>query len=201
MCGKIAKYGLITFLCAAAGAILIGFIALCGFVALWYAFPGDWKSLSGLPDAPRDILALETPGDRFLVRTAGGQLFTCMDQTCAPADQDWSTPAVRCDESNRPVITSFLPTIVNTKIKNTLGCERSYLDTGHSVFIAVDDQGAIYQTGGANLLPVDASILGVGLVGGLIAFLAILFIGTVTSIVLLIMNRQQTQNVPPAWNG
>jgi hypothetical protein len=161
---RFVKYGVIGLALAGAGFVT-GFIVLaCASVALLWSFPDSWEPLTGLPDAPQALLALDAKADTILIRTIKGKLFTCKEQTCQAAASDWSATEP-CDASTRPGVTLLFPYVLSTKIRSVWACERPYTDILRTVSVADTSQG-VWVSSGVNLLPTDATLVGIGLIGG-----------------------------------
>ena len=187
------KYVLGILMLGLAGLVLGFVLAAYGSISLLWSFPSAWEPLSGLSGAPGELLALDAENDRVLVRSADGQLFTCQGATCAPAESDWSA-SYPCDASTRPAVTKLFPYILSWEIRSVMACERSYTDIARTTSLAYTGKGT-WRSTGVNLLPTDASIVGVGLVGGLIGLTAGFFTGVVISVMLAWKNRRQSQNL------
>ena len=189
MCRIIAKYGLIAGVLAAAGFMVGALLTMVGYIALWWEFPGTWQPLTGLSEAPRAVLALRAPENLYLLQTARGALFTCDQGSCVPANADWGSEALACDNTTRPAVVSFFPVILSRDIQVALGCERGYQSTGRTVYIVYDRHGTAYYSGGSTMIPTDAGVIIVGFLGGLVgAVLALVGLG-LAGIVLVAKNR------------
>jgi hypothetical protein len=173
---KFLKFTCGTLLVAAAGFVL-GFILLgAGFISLWWGFPGDWQPLEGVTEAPQQILALRAEEAIYLLRIANGALYTCHEQFCTSELTDWSTPDTRCDVSHRPATTSLLPVFAARGIRVVLACERSYTDIGRTIFVIQIAGRGNYMSGGVSLIPTDAGVIGVALLGGLVGMMVSLLV-------------------------
>jgi hypothetical protein len=190
---RFLKYGLGILMLGLAGLILGFVLAAYGSISLLWSFPSAWEPLRGLSGVPKELLALDAENDRLLVRTADSQLFTCQGATCAPAESNWSANAP-CDASTRPAVTRLFPYMLSWEIRSVLACERSYTDIARTTSLAYTGKGT-WRSTDVNLLPTDASIVGVGLFGGLIGLLAGIVTGAVISLVLVWKNRRQSQNL------
>ena len=179
---KFLKFTCATLLVALVGFILGFIMAGASFIWLWWGYPGDWQPLQGLPDAPQAILALNAEDAIFLLRIADGTLYTCHEADCAPEQADWTTPATRCDASTRPATTSMLPIFAFRGMRVVLACERSYTDIARTVYVAELASKGIFMSTGVSLIPTDAGVVGVGLLGG---FAGLVFSLLVGGIVLL----------------
>ena len=187
---KFIKYALGMFALAVAGFVL-GFVLLgAGFISLWWGFPGDWQSLEGVTEAPQQILALKADEAVYLLRIANGALYTCHAQSCIPEQTDWSTPDTRCDASHRPATTSLLPIFATRGMRVALACERSYTDIGRTVFVIQLAGKGNYMSNGVSLLPTDAGVIGVALLGGLAGMLVSLLVGGIIFLVRRASHRR-----------
>jgi hypothetical protein len=160
------------FTCGAVVVAITGFVAgsflfTLGFYSLWWSFPSSWQPLSDLPEAPQQLLALKAEEAIYLLRTANGALYTCHAASCASEHIDWSTPNTRCDDSTRPGSISLFPYLVSRAIQVNLACERSYQDIGRTVYVVSTSSGVTWYSTGLSLLPTDAGVVGMGLLGGL----------------------------------
>jgi hypothetical protein len=163
---KFIKFTCGSLVVAFAGFIIGFLLAGAGFIALWWDFPGDWQPLQGLPDAPQQILALKAEEAVYLLRIANNSLYTCREQTCTPEQTDWSTPDTHCDASTRPGVVSLLPLLVARGMQTALACERAYTDIARTVYV-IDLAGkGNYMSSGVSLIPTDAGVIGVALLGG-----------------------------------
>ena len=136
MCRNIAKTGFIVLLLSAVGFLVGALLSMVGFIRLWWSFPGEWQPLTGLPDGPREILAIKVPEDDFLLRTSSGELFVCgKEGSCTAANANWSAEARECTNSTRPAVVSLFPVLLSREIQTSLACEVSYTDTGHTIYV------------------------------------------------------------------
>lgn len=188
---RLAKYGVLLLALTAAG-VVTGFLVLAyASVALFWSFPDSWQPLSGLPDAPQALLALDAEPNTILIRTVKGELFSCQEQTCQPAASDWSATAP-CDDSTRPWVSYLFPYILSSKIRGAWSCERAYTDIARTVSLVDTPQG-VWVSSGVNLLPTDATIVILGLGGGFCGLIA----GLVAGVVLIIVARRRNRPQPP----
>lgn len=183
MCRSIAIKGAALLLLASGGLLVFALLAMVGFIQLWYSFPDSWERLAGLAERPVEIVAMQVPEDVLLVRSASGQLYTCREQACAPAEANWSTPELSCAGATRPGLVSAFPVVLSGDIRVSLGCEKSHLDTGRTRFLVETRGGEHFVTGGPSLVPADAAVIGVGLTGGAIGFVSGLLVGGILFLV------------------
>ncbi len=163
---KALKFTCGAMLVAAAGFILGFILAGAGFIRLWWGYPGDWQPLLGLPERPQQLLALKAEEAIYLLRAANGELYTCHEQSCDRELTDWSTPDTRCDASTRPATTGLLPVFAAWGMRVALACERSYTDIARTVYVIELAGKGAYMSSGVSLIPTDAGVIGVGLLGG-----------------------------------
>jgi hypothetical protein len=174
---------------------LVGFIlAGSGFIALWWSFPGDWQQLKGLDGAPHELLALDAQHTTYLLRMVDGTLFTCQELSCAPEQTDWSDQNNRCDESTRPATAGLLPVIAVRDAQGVLACERSYTDIARTVYVTEVTGKGIYMSSGVSLIPTDAGVIGVGLVGGVCGFGLVVSSGLVFLVIRRINKRGMVES-------
>jgi hypothetical protein len=185
MCGRIAKYGLVLFLLSMLGFTVAGILAMAVFVKLWYSYPGAWTPLHELPAAPETLLEIEAPGEGFLIRTRDGGMYACRGEECAPAQANWSADAQACDATSRPALVSTFRWLLSARIQVALGCERGYTDIARAVYVVYDSRRGAYQSSGVSLIPADAAVVGVGVLGGLAGFLTVFVIGGIVVIMRL----------------
>jgi hypothetical protein len=180
-----------TFLKFTCGSLLVAFagfiigflLAGAVFISLWWGFPGDWQPLQGLSEAAQSILALNAEETIYLLRIANGSLYTCHEQTCTPEQTDWSTPDTRCDASNRPATAGLLPIFAARGMRGVLACERAYTDIARTVYVIELAGKGNYMSSGVSLIPTDAGVIGVGLLGGLAGMVFGLLAGGVALLV------------------
>lgn len=163
----------LAFVGLAAGALVFVY----GFVALVWEFPRTWQPLSGLPDTPRQLLALRPSDQSILLRTDSGQLVTCLGQACTTAAADWSTPDSRCEASDQPASVALFPLLLFRNFHVVLACEQDYQSTLRTVYVVAVPEAGAWRTGGPGIIPTDAAVIGVGLLGGLIGLVAALLVG------------------------
>jgi hypothetical protein len=180
---KVLKFCCGSLALATAGFV-VGFkLVGAGFISLWWGFPGDWQPLQGVLGAPQQILALKAEEAIYLLRTSNSALYTCHEQDCTPEQTDWSTSATHCDASNRPATTDLLPVFVARGMRVALACERSYTDIARTVYvIQIDGKGSFMSTG-LSLIPTDAGVVGMGLLGGLAGMAVSLLAGGIIFLV------------------
>jgi len=169
--------GLVGFL---AGAVL----SIFGFTALWWSFPGAWTAATGLTGVPQAILGMDIPQRVIYLQTVDGGQFACLEGECAPAPL--AAIMQPCTADSRPAVTALFPLVVNWNASTALGCELSYQSTGRTAFVLIDRQGRAYFAGGPTFLPTDAGVIGVGIVGGLIAAAVVIL----TAVILLFVRSQ-----------
>lgn len=198
MCRRIAKYGLMFTLLMMASFVIGGLLSMAGYIALWWEFPRSWEPLTGLNSAPQDLLALQAPGGTFLLRTESGQLFTCREGHCDPQSMDWSPEAVTCDETTRPMVVSLFPVILSRDIQVALGCESGYQDMGSTIYVVYDRQGAAYWSGGLTMIPTDAGVVIVGILGGLVSVVLALVAVGIAGVILALRKRSAEMQYPEA---
>jgi hypothetical protein len=167
MCRKLARDGLLAALAGLAGFLGGAVITVFGFIALWWSFPAAWTPAVGLSGAPQSLLGMDVPQQVVYLQTADGGRFACLDGECAPALS--AVNMQPCSAGSRPAVTSLFPLLVNWNASAALGCELSYLSTGHTMFVLHDRQGRTYLSGGPTFIPTDAGVIIVGLIGGLVA--------------------------------
>ncbi len=161
------------------GSVAGALVGVYAFVGLVWEFPRTWLPLSGLPDSPRQLLALRPVDQAILVRAEGGQLFTCLGQTCSAAESDWGAPDSRCTPADQPASVSLFPLLLGRNFRVVLACEQEYQSTMRSVYLVEAPNEGVWRTGGPGLLPTDAAVIGAGLLGGLLGLAAALLVGAV----------------------
>jgi hypothetical protein len=186
MCRKFARCGVILILLPIAGFLTGSLLSAAGFIIVWWNWLGEWKSLTGLNEKPEAILAVQLPERVFLLQTVNGSQLACSEEGCAPAAEDWSQGLQACSQATQPVVVSTFPVLVSWNIETALGCELSYQSTGRTVFVIYDRQGRSYTSGGPTMIPSDAGVVMVGLLGGIITALLVLLISAV-----LVLTRSQ----------
>jgi len=176
---KFLKLSCASLAFAATGFILGFILAGAGFIALWWSFPGDWQPLVGVDTSPQELLALDAEKTTYLLRIADGTLLTCLENTCAPEQTDWSTADTRCNDSTRPTTASWLPVLAVRGARTILACERSYTDVGRTVYVAEISGKGTYMSSGVSLIPTDAGVIGVGIAGGVVGSGLVILTGMV----------------------
>ena len=174
---------------------MVGFVlAGSGFIALWWGFPGDWQLLKGLDGAPHELLALDAEHTTYLLRMVDGTLFTCQEFSCSPEQTDWSNQNNHCDDSTRPSTAALLPVIAVRGAQGVLACERSYTDIARTVYVTEVTGKGIYMSSGVSLIPTDAGVIGMGLVGAVCGFGLVVSIGLVFLVIRGINKRGMVES-------
>jgi hypothetical protein len=189
---KFLKFGCGALLVALTGFVLGFLLAGAVFISLWWGFPGEWQPLQGLPEAAQQILALNAEEAVYLLRTTDGKLYTCHDQTCSPERTDWSTPDTRCDATNRPATARLLPIFAARGMRGVLACERAYTDIARTVYVVELAGKGNYMSSGVSLIPTDAGVIGVGLLGGLAGLVFALLAGGIALLARRSRKKGQT---------
>jgi hypothetical protein len=189
---SVLKLGCGALLVALTGFVLGFALAGAGFVRLWWGFPGDWQPLQGLPEPAQQILALNAEQTTYLLRIANGSLYTCHEQACTPERTDWSTPDTRCDASNRPATAGWLPIFAARGMRGVLACERAYTDIARTVYVVELPGKGNYMSSGVSLIPTDAGVIGVALLGGFAGLVFCLLAGGIA----LLVRRSRNNSSP-----